>query len=64
METMVYFTIAGLAVYLLADQILERIEQVRGQRFENRSVIFFIIMLVLGGISFELIGYFMNSPQG
>jgi len=63
METMVYFTIAGLTVYFLSDQILERIEQVRGQRFKNRSIIFFAIMLSLGAISFELIGYFMNGPQ-
>ncbi len=64
METMVYFTIAGLTVYFLSDQVLERIEQVRGQRFKNRGIIFFVIMLSLGAISFELIGYFMNAPQG
>ena len=64
METMAYFTVAGLAVYFLSDQVLERIEQVRGKRFENRSVVFFIIMLILAGISFELIGYFMGSSQG
>jgi len=64
METMAYFTVAGLTVYFLSDQILERIEQVRGERFKNRSLYFFIIMMILGGISFELIGYFMDGPQG
>ncbi|MDA0304990.1 MAG: hypothetical protein O3B76_01705 [Proteobacteria bacterium] len=34
---------AGL--YFLSDKVLDRIEQARGQRFDDRSVVFFGIFL-------------------
>lgn len=52
---MVYFTIAGIGLYLLSDWVLNRIESVRGARFENRTLIFFGILLTLALISFAVI---------
>ena len=50
-----YYTIAGIVLYFVSDTILERIEIKRGKRFENRSVIFFVIILVLAVGLFKLI---------
>ncbi len=52
---MVYFTIAGIALYFVSDWILERVEIARGGRFENRTLIFFVILLVLALVTFSLI---------
>ncbi len=52
----VYYTLTGIALYFVSDWLLERIEQARGKRFENRSVIFFAIILVLALVSFQIIG--------
>jgi hypothetical protein len=45
----------GIGLYFASDWILERIETRRGSRFEYRSIIFFIIILVLALVSFQLI---------
>ncbi len=52
----VYYTLTAIALYFVSDWLLERIEQARGKRFENRSVIFFGIILVLALVSFQIIG--------
>jgi hypothetical protein len=57
----VYFTIVGIGLYFVSDWILDRIEIARGRRLENRSVVFFVIILVLALITFQLIGHFMQS---
>jgi len=51
----VAYTIAGLVLYFLSDWILNQIEIRRGQPFENRSMVFFAIILVLALVTFELI---------
>jgi hypothetical protein len=51
----VYYTIAGIVLYLGSDWILNRIEISRGKRFEHRTGIFFIIILVLAVITFRII---------
>lgn len=56
----IYYTLAGIALYFVSDWLLERIEQARGKRFENRSVIFFVIILVLAVVSFQIIGRLMR----
>lgn len=56
----VYFTLVGIGLYFASDWILDRIEAARGTRFENRSVIFFAIILVLALVSFQLISHFMQ----
>jgi hypothetical protein len=51
----VYYTIAGIVLYLGSDWILNRIETSRGKRFEHRSIVFFVIILVLAVVSFRII---------
>ena len=51
----VYFTLVGIGLYFASDWILDRLEARRGSRFENRSIIFFVIILVLAFVSFQLI---------
>jgi len=53
----IWFTLVGIGVYLIANGILVRIEQRRGSPLPNRSVVFFVIFLVLALSSFELIQY-------
>jgi len=57
----VYFTLVGIGLYFASDWVLDRIESARGRRFENRSVIFFVIILVLALVSFQIIGHLMHS---
>ena len=57
----IYFTLAGIGLYFASDWILERIETARGKRFENRSVIFFVIILALALISFQLINFIQKT---
>jgi hypothetical protein len=51
----VYFTLAAIVLYLVSDQILERIEVARGARLEHRSLVFFGILLGLALIGFAVI---------
>jgi len=51
----VYYTLAGLILYVLSDWILGQVEKLRGERFEQRSLIFFVIILVLALTSFKAI---------
>lgn len=51
----VYYTIAGIVLYLLSDRILVQIEKWRGEAFEQRTLIFFGIILVLALSTFKAI---------
>ena len=50
-----YFTVTAILCYAIADWALKRVEAVAGRRFENRSLIFFGILLGLALASFSLI---------
>lgn len=52
---LVYFTLVAIGLYFGADWLLERIESARGKRFENRQVVFFLIILPLAVVSFWLV---------
>ena len=54
---MLYYTVAAISLYLVSDWILNRIEISRGERFENRSLVFFAIILVLSVSLFNLIQF-------
>lgn len=58
----VYFTAAGILLYVVSDWILNKIEQVRGERLPQRSVVFFLIILILSVIVFQAIQYFFTPP--
>ena len=51
----IYFTLAAVVLYLAADRILDQIERAAGRRFEQRSLIFFAILLVLAMVSFAVL---------
>ncbi len=57
----IYFTLVGIGLYFASDWMLDRIEAARGRRFENRSVIFFVIILALALTTFQLIN-FIQKP--
>jgi zinc transporter ZupT len=57
----IYYTIAGIVLYLGSDWLLNRIEMSRGKRFEHRSAIFFVIIVVLAVGSFQMIEYMMTA---
>ncbi|MCP4389692.1 MAG: hypothetical protein GY802_15465 [Gammaproteobacteria bacterium] len=51
----IYYTLAGLILYVLSDWILGQIEKMRGARYEQRTLIFFVIILVLALTTFKAI---------
>ncbi len=51
----VYFLLVGVVLYFAADRILDFVELRRGQRFGQRSLVFFAILLVLAVVTFYLI---------
>ncbi len=57
----VYYTVAGIVLYLLSDWILRQIEKWRGETFEQRTLIFFVIILVLALSSFKAIEVLTSS---
>ena len=59
---MLYYTVAAIFLYMVSDWILNQIETRRGERFENRSLIFFVIILVLSVTLFNLIQQFQPAP--
>jgi len=50
-----YFTLAAVFLYMGADWILNRIEAAAGRRLEYRSIIFFVLLLVMALSSFAII---------
>ena len=59
----VYFTLVAIGLYFFSDWLLERIERLRGKRFEQRSIIFFAIITVLALISFQVIQMLMRGTH-
>jgi len=58
-----YFTLVAIGLYFFSDWLLERIERLRGQRFEQRSIVFFAIIAVLALISFQIIQLLMRGAH-
>jgi len=50
-----YFTLTATLLYFAADWILNRIENAAGRRFEYRSLLFFVILLLMALTSFAVI---------
>jgi hypothetical protein len=57
----VYFTLTAIVCYLIADWAVKRMETIAGRRFENRTLIFFVIILSLALVSFALIRNFAGA---
>jgi hypothetical protein len=52
---LISFTVLGIVLYLLADRLLQALERRAGRHFEQRSLIFFAILLGLALVSFALV---------
>lgn len=50
--TTIYFTLVAIGLYLVADRILDALERRAGRRFEQRSLVFFVLLLVLSLVTF------------
>ncbi len=58
----VWFTLIGIAAYLVSDRLLDAIERSRGKRFEeNRPLVFFAIIAPLALAAFWLIRAFSGA---
>jgi hypothetical protein len=60
---LIYYTVAAVVLYLVSDWILNQIEIRRGERFENRSLVFFAIILVLAVATFNLVQKLLPVPD-
>jgi hypothetical protein len=49
------FTTLAVVLYLVADRALNALELRAGRRFEYRSLIFFVILLLLALLAFSLV---------
>jgi hypothetical protein len=58
-----YFTAVAIGLYFFSDWLLDQIERARGRRFENRQLVFFVIILVLALGTFQLMGALLR-PAG
>jgi len=58
MEFIFYYTVGAIILYGATDWVLNRIEEMRGERFAHRNVVFFVIIFVLALVLME----FVNPP--
>ena len=58
----IYYTVAAILLYLISDWILNKIELRMGKRLKYRSVLFFVIIMVLAVSSFEVIDRIVGKP--
>ena len=49
-----YYTVTAGVLYVLADWLLDRIEIAYGRRFKLRTLIFFVIILVLALLASQI----------
>ena len=55
MAQVLLFTLVAVGLYFFADWIVRMIEQRRGEPLPNRSLVYFVVILVLAITSFEII---------
>ncbi|HEY5558160.1 MAG TPA: hypothetical protein VIK49_00385 [Steroidobacteraceae bacterium] len=53
--TALYYTLAGIVLYLAADWILRWLEGRTGRVFEHRTLVFFLLLSVMAVASFAAI---------
>jgi predicted PurR-regulated permease PerM len=53
-NALAYLALA-VVLYFAADRILDAIERSRGRRFEDRTLVFFLLLLALGLVGFSLL---------
>lgn len=57
MIDIIAYTFAGIILYFGSDWILVQIENAAGRKFDNRNLIFFVIILMLALSSFAAIRF-------
>lgn len=57
----VYYTLVAAGLYFMSDWLLDRMEILYGRRFQYRSIIFFVIILVLALLTSSVISFFMPA---
>ncbi len=60
METIIFLLIS-IVLYFISDWILNQIEKWRGERFTDRTLIFFVIIFVLATGAFALFRWLADS---
>jgi len=58
---MVLFVVVAIALYFISDQVVNLIEKRRGERFQNRTLLFFAIIFTLTMITFNAIEYYKQG---
>lgn len=61
MLEMLAYTLVAVLLYALSDWILNLIERRRGALLPNRSLVFFLIILVLAVTSFQALQYLLRN---
>jgi len=51
----IYYTVAAIVLYLVADRVIDTAERAAGRRFEYRTVYFFALLSALAVGSFYII---------
>ncbi|MDQ6958785.1 MAG: hypothetical protein Q9M24_06695 [Mariprofundaceae bacterium] len=59
MDFAIYYTLGAILIYGVTSWLLDRIEEMRGERLKYRNAIFFIILFVLALLLMEVV----NPPQ-
>ena len=57
------YTVTAILLYLVSDWILAKMEEYRGKPFVSRSLVFFMIILILSVIVFESVQRFLISDS-
>lgn len=52
-----YYTLIAISLYLISDWLLERLENAYGSRFQYRSLVFLVIILVLAVTTSQIITF-------
>lgn len=55
------FTVLAVVLYLVSDRLLVALETRAGRRFENRTLVFFGILLVLAVVTFSAVQRFATG---
>lgn len=61
MNEILIFTLNAIVMYFVADWIVRRLEMWRGEVLKQRQAVFFVIILVLFLVSFQLLRAFSIS---
>jgi len=62
MMQILLYTVTAILLYVVSDWILVKLEKFRGKPFAARSIVFFMIILILAIVVFEGLQQFLAAP--